>query len=268
MRELHFEPHELIYRAGDTADSAFIIKRGDVEIATLGSTARPERLGPGTVFGQVAIMLDQPRQRTARALSDVVVLAIPRADFLRAFNERYDVVEPFLRRLFATLHDAASLAERGAPVPSQLSAEMVTTNDPVPAGVAATSAEAGYSIRIMAASEEAARHLGDKGLLVESLPFRVGRQPTKGESPPVGLLDLSLLDAKPFNLSRRHFVIEAGPDSPFVRDVGSHLGTIVNSAKIGGAEPIRTAPLGPGENSVIAGRESSPFAFTITVTAS
>jgi CRP-like cAMP-binding protein len=68
MRELHFEPHELIYWAGDAPDSAFIIKQGDVEIATLGSTARPERLGPGTVFGQVAIMVDQPRQRTARAL--------------------------------------------------------------------------------------------------------------------------------------------------------------------------------------------------------
>lgn len=268
MRELHFEPHELIYRAGDAADSAFIIKQGDVEIATRGSTARPERLGPGAVFGQVAIMVDQPRQRTARALSDVVVLAVPRADFLRAFNERFDVVEPFLRRLFSSLHDAEGLAERGAPTPSQLSAAVASASDPAPTSKAATSTEAGYSIRVMPASEEAAKQLGDRGLSVEGLPFRVGRQPTKGESPPVGLLDLSLLDAKPFNLSRRHFVIEAGPDSPFVRDVGSHLGTIVNGAKIGGAEPIRTAPLDPGENSVIAGRESSPFAFTITVTAS
>jgi len=131
-----------------------------------------------------------------------------------------------------------------------------------------TSTEAGYSIRVMPASEEAARQLGDRGLSVGGFPFQVGRQPTKGEPPPVGLLDLSLLDAKPFNLSRRHFVIEAGPGSPFVRDVGSHLGTIVNGAKIGGAEPIWTASLDLGENSVIAGRESSPFAFTMTVTTS
>lgn len=267
MRELHFEPHELIYRTGDSADSAFIIKQGEVEIASLGPNARPERLGPGAVFGQVAIMLDQPRQRTARALSDVVVLAIPRADFLRAFNERYDVVEPFLRRLFATLHDAEGLAERGAPPPSQLSVEIATAIEPAPHGAPANGAEASYSMRVMPASEELARQLGDRGVAVEGLPFRVGRQPTKGESPPVGILDLSLLDAKPFNLSRRHFVIEAGPASPFVRDVGSHLGTIVNGVKIGGSEPIRTAPLDRGENSVIAGREGSPFVFTVTVTA-
>lgn len=265
MRELHFEPHELIYRAGDAADSAFIIKQGDVEIATDDSAAQPERLGPGAVFGQVAVMIGQPRRRTARALSDVVVLAIQRTDFLRAFNDRYGVVEPFLRRLFATLHDAETLAEQGAPPPSQLSAEMERVVEPAPTDAATIGTETGYSIRMIPASEELVRQLGDRGLAVEALPFRVGRQPTKGESPPIGILDLSLLDAKPFNLSRRHFVIEAGPDSPFVRDIGSHLGTIVNGAKIGGSEAVRTAPLDRGENIVIAGRDGSPFAFTITV---
>ncbi|MBT5416036.1 MAG: cyclic nucleotide-binding domain-containing protein [Rhodospirillaceae bacterium] len=263
MRELHFEPHEPIYRAGDKAESAFVIKQGEVEVADPEAKRQPERLGPGAVFGEVAIMLGQPRQRTARALSDVIVLAITRADFLRAFNQRFDTVEPFLRRLFATLHDAEGLAERGAPLPPQLSAKAEPSPDLPP--VAPEAAVAAYSIRVVAASESLAEQLGAAGLAVDGLPFRVGRQPTKGESPPTGGLELSLQDAKPYNLSRRHFAIEAGPDKPLVRDIGSHLGTIVNGAKIGGSQPNRSAPLDPGENSVIAGREGSPFVFTVTV---
>lgn len=268
VRVLHFERHELIYRAGDRAESAFIVQEGEVELSQADTSRQPERLGPGAVFGQVGIMVDQPRRRTARALTDVVVLAVPRADFLRALNTRYEVVEPFFRRLFSTLHDAENLAERGAPPPRQLSAETGTPGEAPPRAAEIPASGENFSIRLLPASDSLIEQLGADGLSVKGLPFRVGRQPEKGEPTPPGGLGLNLQDAKPFSLSRRHFIIEAGPEKPFVRDLGSHLGTIVNGTRIGGDEGPRTAPLDPGENSVIAGGESSPFAFKIMVSVS
>jgi len=71
---------------------------------------------------------------------------------------------------------------------------------------------------------------------------------------------------KPFSISRRHFTIEATRHGLIVRDEGSHLGTIVNGAKIGGPLSNDIAVLKRGENEIIAGTAASPFHFRIVVT--
>ena len=277
MRELVFEAGEFIYRRGDTPDYAFVIVSGDVEIRWPERMRPPTRLSEGDIFGQIGIMTDQPRRRSAQALGTVKALGISRADFLTEFNARLDVVEPFLRRLFATLHevdsllkpDQATVTHDGDALPPS-----PPTAPPAPTWAAAdeeppewratqdTVAPAA-AIRISAASADLKTRLGTSGIIVDELPFRVGRKPVRGESLPPGGLHLILEDHKPFNLSRRHFSIEAGESAAFVRDTGSHLGTVVNGVRIGGAVNNRTAALNPGENEVVAGADGSPFVFKV-----
>jgi pSer/pThr/pTyr-binding forkhead associated (FHA) protein len=77
--------------------------------------------------------------------------------------------------------------------------------------------------------------------------------------------DLKLDDTVPFRLSRNHFVIEKRDGVYYVRDLCSTLGTIVNGEPIGEHFRSDDAPLGAGENEVIAGGVDSPFVFSVLI---
>jgi len=94
----------------------------------------------------------------------------------------------------------------------------------------------------------------------------VGRNSVKGEPPPTEDNDLTFEDFKPFNLSRRHFVIEESRRGLVVRDCGSHLGTVVNGMRIGSKAAGNIAILKAGDNEIIAGTEQSPYRFTLELT--
>ena len=97
------------------------------------------------------------------------------------------------------------------------------------------------------------------------LPFVVGRGLVAGEELPPLEPHLKLDDAPPFRLSRNHFIIEKPDGSYHVRDLCSTLGTIVNGEPIGNYFRTDDAPLGAGENEVIAGGVDSPFVFSVFV---
>lgn len=249
MTERRFAAGEIIYRQGDPSDFAYVIKSGQVAVMT-GTPGRPSRtvLEPGQIFGEIGIMTNQPRHRTARAISEVEAMALSRADFLGRLNAELGVVQPLLTKLFE------HLLETEAMIRPDVAAQQEADAPPIPA------------IRLFPASPGLAKQLPSRGIGVERLPFRVGRKPEKGERPPRGGQELAIRDSKPFSISRRHFMIEAARRGLIVRDEGSHLGTIVNGAKIGGPLSNNTAVLKRGENEIIAGPVSSPFRFRVVVT--
>jgi MFS family permease len=69
-----------IVHEGDIGQEMFVIIDGHVEVThderSLASLSR------GEIFGEVAVLRDQPRNATVHAVSDVQLLAIPRADFV------------------------------------------------------------------------------------------------------------------------------------------------------------------------------------------
>jgi NADH:quinone reductase (non-electrogenic) len=84
IRREHFEPGEIIFRAGDRGDWLYIVTDGEVEIIQHegGETGvPPTRLGPGQVFGELALVRDQSRVATARSSTSVDVIAIGRESF-------------------------------------------------------------------------------------------------------------------------------------------------------------------------------------------
>ena len=76
-----FKQGETIFKNGDPGDCMFAVVEGAVEIDLAGTVV--ERIGPGGVFGEMALIDGQPRSATAVAAADCSVAAINEKRFLR-----------------------------------------------------------------------------------------------------------------------------------------------------------------------------------------
>lgn len=79
-RRMALPAGELIVTQGTRGDSFYIIVHGTVQIVKDGVAIR--RYRAGDYFGEMALLLDQPRSADAVALTDVDLIAIDRNDFL------------------------------------------------------------------------------------------------------------------------------------------------------------------------------------------
>jgi CRP-like cAMP-binding protein len=80
LQSLSAEEGEVLARQGGPADKFFIVVDGELEVVSEGG----EKLGsygPGSFFGEMAIMRDSPRSATVRAAKASTLLALERDDF-------------------------------------------------------------------------------------------------------------------------------------------------------------------------------------------
>jgi CRP-like cAMP-binding protein len=97
-----FEPGETIVRQGESGSQMFVIQRGSVEIvrrSANGEEVRLALLGPGDVFGEMAIFEHEVRSATARAAGEAVVLTVDRRTFLRRVQEDPSLAFHMLRSM-------------------------------------------------------------------------------------------------------------------------------------------------------------------------
>lgn len=88
---------ERIFREGDRGDRAYVIQQGSVEIykevdgqeVVLGTVKK------GGIFGEMALLDDQPRMAGARAAEPTVVIIVSRT----MFQQKLSKVDPFIRGL-------------------------------------------------------------------------------------------------------------------------------------------------------------------------
>ncbi len=92
-----------------------------------------------------------------------------------------------------------------------------------------------------------------RDIVVAEFSFGIGRKPLRHEQTPCTKMSPMLIDNKPHNLSRSHFVIEHGPVALMVRDVRSYLGAEVNGEGIGEDNILNSRVLRMSENGVAAG---------------
>jgi CRP-like cAMP-binding protein len=85
LRPLRAAVGQLIARAGDPADDLYIITRGDVAIRREYATGTTPLalLGPGQFFGEMALLSGERRSASAYASTEVDLLLLDRATFLR-----------------------------------------------------------------------------------------------------------------------------------------------------------------------------------------
>ncbi len=101
ISERAFDKGEYVFRQGDVGDRIYIVKTGEVEVIRE-EPPRGEvvlaRLGRGQYFGEMALLTDAPRNASVRAATEVIALAIDRADFhslfasIPAFQDSIDAV--------------------------------------------------------------------------------------------------------------------------------------------------------------------------------
>lgn len=83
-QERHFAPQTAIFKEGDPGDGVYFVKDGLVEISSVVGAGRRvlSQLGPGEVFGEMAVIEHRPRSATAIAARDTDVYFLPRGEML------------------------------------------------------------------------------------------------------------------------------------------------------------------------------------------
>jgi EAL domain-containing protein (putative c-di-GMP-specific phosphodiesterase class I) len=100
LNNLHrekFSAGEIIFKEGDPGNSAYLIEEGSVEV-TISSTQR-SRINKGELFGEIALIDQQPRTATVHAVEDTVLIPIPR----QLVKELLEKTDPVVRHLLLTI---------------------------------------------------------------------------------------------------------------------------------------------------------------------
>ena len=88
-REQQFPTGSEIFQEGGPGDGVYFVKTGRVEIAGFASSTAQlifSQLGPGEIFGEMAVIEHRPRSATATARQDTEVYFIPRDEMLSLFK--------------------------------------------------------------------------------------------------------------------------------------------------------------------------------------
>jgi signal transduction histidine kinase len=107
-QEKRFPGGSQIFREGDRGDGLYIIKDGSVQIAHMvGEEARHvfSQLGPGEIFGEMAVIEDRPRSATAVALTDTQLYFIAREKMRTLLQHSPSLAFNFLRGISHRLRE-------------------------------------------------------------------------------------------------------------------------------------------------------------------
>lgn len=86
-----------IFREGDSAGPAFVVKVGLVELDRVVKGTRTPfiRIGPGGIFGEMAVIDGGPRAASATALEETTLVLVSE----EVFRTKLDTADPFIRGL-------------------------------------------------------------------------------------------------------------------------------------------------------------------------
>jgi CRP-like cAMP-binding protein len=89
METRKYKSGEAVIRQGDPGEEFFLVGRGAAAV-TMQNPGEPERqvatLGPGDVFGEMALLTDEPRNATVRAVEDMEAFCLGKKDFRDALE--------------------------------------------------------------------------------------------------------------------------------------------------------------------------------------
>lgn len=262
MREAIYRAGEVIFAEGDYSTEAYIVRRGRVEVYV---TREAERqlavLHEGAVFGELALLTDQVRTASVRALEDASVVVIDQDSFLDVWRRDPNAVLPLLRVIFERVRDIVSLANElsiddrnKAVVEAHLGpAESISGHASV--GMPHVSLEG-----ITPAAREA---LDDAPLVVPKFPFRIG-----GDGGSDRLFvnnDLVLPPREQAPVARNHCMLIEVNGRCFLVDRGSRMGTFVNGARVGGLRSPSRVELAEGRWEIAVAGPRSGYRFRATV---
>jgi CRP-like cAMP-binding protein len=100
---------ETLFRAGDTADAGYVVQYGSLKVSTQDAGGyRDAVVGPGTLIGELALLVEMQRPSTAKAVEESSVLRISRSMFLRVLEGHPDAARRLRDDLASRTSQAAS----------------------------------------------------------------------------------------------------------------------------------------------------------------
>jgi signal transduction histidine kinase len=105
-QERRFAAGQEIFQEGAAGDGVYFVKTGLVEISAGKDVRRVfSRLGPGEVFGEMAIIEHRPRSATASAAVDTEVFFVPRGELLTFIQRSPGLAFSLLQQISHRLRD-------------------------------------------------------------------------------------------------------------------------------------------------------------------
>jgi len=97
----HVEADEVIYKAGDVPQGAYVLVEGTVKARNEGPEAgKPYALSePGSIISPMALILDKPRPVTITAVTDCELLFVPRTAFLKLVRQNPELAQKAAQRI-------------------------------------------------------------------------------------------------------------------------------------------------------------------------
>jgi len=107
-RELKFAPGQQIFKEGDPGDGMYVVKAGEVQISAMMSHGERHvfsQVMPGDVFGEMAVLDNQPRSATASAQGDTTVYFVPREQLVKMLKESPDLSMTMVQEISGRLRE-------------------------------------------------------------------------------------------------------------------------------------------------------------------
>ena len=262
MRDATYRKGDVILVEGNNASEVYVLKRGSVEVYREGP---PEQrlavLCSPSTFGEMALISEQPRSASIRALDDVEVSVLDCDEALDVWRTTPDalfaVTGLLCERVRALNSLVTELAHHGAQIEEALRAHLGVDTDTLHA--AGPLATGGLHLVIEGLTRQASESLGGRSISIDRFPCRIGRRMSTAN--PFANNELTIVDHEPFTVSRNHCVIVRLDNRCFVIDRGSRLGTVVNGTMIGAGSQTARVELRHGDNTVAIGGPHSQYRF-------
>jgi CRP/FNR family transcriptional regulator, cyclic AMP receptor protein len=109
MREVSFDPSQVIFARGDAGREIYLVVAGRVRISVLTAEGRELSFAhaePGAIFGEIAMLDGGPRSADATAVGKVSALSLSKPAFKRLMETQPHVAEAAVRFLCSRIREA------------------------------------------------------------------------------------------------------------------------------------------------------------------
>jgi CRP-like cAMP-binding protein len=133
-RRRRFARHEVVFHEGDPGDTLHLVDKGRVAVrvtSPLGDTVTLRILGPGAIFGELALLSPAPRNATIVAVERTETLAVHRDRFEQLRREHPEVDRFLLEALITEVRRLSNqlLEALHVPVPKRVALRLVDLAD-------------------------------------------------------------------------------------------------------------------------------------------
>ena len=261
---------------GEFSDQAYQLLEGRVKVWKISSASAGcvelAQLGPGQIFGEMALVDEKPRSASVTALTDARLKVLRRKEFLQSFRSDPDFAAALLSALTERLREAsARLALLPSPMAAAAAAAASIRPQPQPERVdleISSESLPAYTLTLEGLTEPAKQALPVNPLVISSFPARLGRA-ARDE---LSSNDIQLIDFEPYQISIHHLLVFQNrlPGENFGKvgllDRGSSLGSWLNERSLSQAASDGECQYLSGKESVLVlGSADSLYRYRLTL---